>query len=82
MRTARLPTIHVLVATTRGQYQWGSVGIQVNRFEKVSSDGHQMTAAGDRCPGPHVWGRGDGEGGGEGYPTILHLMSTTYPPPL
>ena len=64
MRTARLPTIPVLVATTRCQYQWGSIGPQVNKFEKVSSDDHQMTVAGGRRPGP-MSGGGRGEGDGE-----------------
>ena len=38
-----LPTVCVLVAT-RCQYQWE--GPQVNKFEQVSSDGHQMSLVG------------------------------------
>ena len=40
MRTSRLPTIHVSVATTTCQYCGG--GPQVNKIEKVSSDDHQV----------------------------------------
>ena len=41
MCTARLPTLRVLVATTRCQYFWGGViGPQVDKFEQVSSDDH------------------------------------------
>ena len=52
MRTVRLPTTCVLVATTRCQYRWG-IGLQVNKFEQVSSDDHQMSVAGRKgypCP--------------------------------
>ena len=45
MRTARLPTILVLVATTRCQYHEG-MGPQVSKFEQVTSDDHQMSIAG------------------------------------
>ena len=44
------------VATTRYQYRWGrGVGClcpqaQVNKFEQVSSDDHQMSLAGGRYP--------------------------------
>ena len=52
MSTARLPTVHTLVAT-RCQYQWeGRGGPQVNKFEQVSSDGNQMSLVGDRIGGP------------------------------
>ena len=44
MRTARLPTVHVLAATTRCQYHWG-IGPQVNKFGQVSDD-HQMSVVG------------------------------------
>ena len=44
MRTARLPTVHVLVATTRCQYH-RRIGPQVNKFERVSDD-HLMSVAG------------------------------------
>ena len=44
MRRMRLPTVCVLVATTRCQYQ-------VNKFEQVSSDDHQMPVAGGESPG-------------------------------
>ena len=43
MLTARLPTIHALVAT-RCHYWYG--GPQVNKFEQVSSDDHQISLAG------------------------------------
>ena len=52
MNTDRLPTVLVSVATTRCQYQLRvGVGIQVNKYEQVSSDGHQTSQAGE-CPGP------------------------------
>ena len=37
-----------LVATTRYQYWWrgGGLGPQVNKFEKISSDDHQMSVTG------------------------------------
>ena len=50
MRTPILPTVPASVAT-RCQYQWGCP--KVNKFEQVSSDGHQMSLAG--CPISHVW---------------------------
>ena len=46
MCTARLPTIHALA--TQCQYCWEGVGgwaPQVNKFEQVSSGGHQMSLA-------------------------------------
>ena len=46
MCTAHLPTICVSVATTRCQYWW-RVGPQLNKFEQVSSDDHQMSVAGE-----------------------------------
>ena len=45
MHTARLPTVRVSVATTRCQYWW-RVGPQVNKFEWVSKDDHQMSVVG------------------------------------
>ena len=48
MRTARLPTICVSVATTRCQYCWGNP--QVNNFEQVSVDDHQMSVVGRVAP--------------------------------
>ena len=45
MRTVRLPTMHVLVATTRCQYHEG-MGPQVSKFKQVNSDDHQMSIAG------------------------------------
>ena len=44
MYIARLPIVRVLVATTRCQYHAG-LGPQVNNFEQVSSDDHQMSVA-------------------------------------
>ena len=40
------------VATTKCQYQWEGGGLQVNKFEQVSSDDHQMSVAG---VGPLQW---------------------------
>ena len=60
MRTGLFPTVHVLVATTRCQYQWEwGVGPQVNKFEQVSSDDHQMSVV-ERWRGRSQvwWGRG------------------------
>ena len=34
----------------------GGVGTQMNKFEQVSSDEHQMSMAGDRVSRSHVWG--------------------------
>ena len=67
MRTARLPTVRVSVATTRYQYWWG-VGPQANKFEQVSSDDHQMSAAGEGVgPMSGIQGvRGGGMGEGVG----------------
>ena len=44
MHTAYLPTLCVLVATTRSQYH--GVGYHVNKLEQFPSDDHQMQAAG------------------------------------
>ena len=57
MRTTRLPTLHVSVTTTRCQYWWGvnseRVGCpQVNKFEQVFSDYHQLSVAEVGIPGP------------------------------
>ena len=46
MHTIHLPTVHVSVDATRCQYWWGQVGPQVNKFEQVFSDDHQMSVAG------------------------------------
>ena len=55
MCTARLPTIRISVATARGR-----VCPQVNNFEQVSSDDHQMSVAGKGVgvPSPMSGGRG------------------------
>ena len=48
MRTTLLPTVRVSLATTWCRY-WlgvGGVGPEVNKFEQVSSDDHQMSVAG------------------------------------
>ena len=47
---ARLPISRVSVTTTRCQYQLG----EVNKFEQVSSDDHQIsiTVGGGTYPGP------------------------------
>ena len=54
MSTIRLPTVRVLMATTRSQGGAVGVGPQVNKFEQVSSDDHQMSVAGGRRVGPQV----------------------------
>ena len=51
MRTAHLPTVCDLVATTRCQYQ--GIIHQVSKFEQVSSDGSQMSPAGGWSVGPY-----------------------------
>ena len=61
MRTTRLPSVCVLVATTRCQYQWGKVGgvgPQVTKFQQVSSDDHQMSVVGGGYTGPVLGGGG------------------------
>ena len=45
MRTARMPTVHVSVATNRCQYWWEGVDPQVKKFEQVSGDDYQMSVA-------------------------------------
>ena len=48
-RTIFFPTVNVLVATTRCQYQGaGGVCPQVNKFEQVSNEGRQMSVVGGR----------------------------------
>ena len=47
--TRRLPTIRISVSTTRYQYPGvgeGELGPQVNKFEQVYNDDHQMSVAG------------------------------------
>ena len=39
--TTGLPTVHILVATTRCQYWW-TLGPQMSKFEQVSGNDHQM----------------------------------------
>ena len=43
VRANHLPTVLVSVATTRYQYRRSGVGPQVNKFEQVFSDDHQMS---------------------------------------
>ena len=45
-RTTGLPTVRVLVATTRCQYWWGE-GPQMSKFEQVSNDDHEMPVVGE-----------------------------------
>ena len=78
MRTARLPTVGVSVVSTRCQYGGPRVlGPQVNKFEQVFSDDHQMSVAGDGvgiqdpC---HMSGCG---GGGVG--TVMYVRVTWNP---
>ena len=87
MRTFRLETIRapVSVATTRRHSR--DEGLQVNKFEQVSSDHYQMSPAGV----PQVWCPGEGRGvpyltfpGGVPYHgtyLMMHLMLSTPPPP-
>ena len=66
MHTIRLPSIHVLVVTTRCQYSGGGrwLGPQVNKFERVSSDYHQSSVVGEGGDGYQVWCQGKKGGGG------------------
>ena len=68
MCTAHLPTVRASAASC--QYWWGG-GPQVNKFEQVSSDGHQMPLAGAGAWGYQGWGWDgspmlDIQGGGRG----------------
>ena len=79
MRTGHLPTIHVLVATTRCQYWLEEVGPQVNKFEQVSSDEHQMSSAGEMGVVPRSDVLGEGVSAqvwcpGEGVPYLSHVI--------
>ena len=67
MHTIRLPSIHVLVVTTRCQYSGGGrwLGPQVNKFEQVSSDYHQSSVVGEGRDRYQVWCQGK-RGGGVG----------------
>ena len=76
MHTARLPTIPASVAT-KCQYWWGVASPQVNKFEQVSGDSHQISLAGGLgwevpCPTSgggqgQAWGvSGPMSGGGAG----------------
>ena len=68
MRAARLPTVCASVVATRCQSVLGGGGCIVRsseKFEQVSSDGHQMSLGGGRGEGvstSHVRGRGAGQG--------------------
>ena len=72
MHTARLPTVSALV-TTRCQYRWGCP--QVNKFEQVSSNGHQMS--------PSIGVLGPGMGGvpclilGALYSEVQYIIGRT-----
>ena len=67
--------------------EWG-VGPQVNKFEQVSSDDHQMSVVrvgrGWVCPAEGGWGRGGGEGEGRTPPCGLShdACDVTYVPPV
>ena len=53
MCTAHLPTVRASMAT-RCQYRWEGwlgTGVQVNKFEQVVSDGHQVSLAGEEVVG-------------------------------
>ena len=73
------------VTATRCQYQWGE-GPQMNKFEQVSSDHHQMSVAGAgagpqvwclREAGPQVWC--PGRGGGVRYSGLIWGEGDTLP---
>ena len=52
MHTSRLPTVRVSVTTTKCWYCFGGIDPQVNKFEQVSNNDHQMSVAvGARSPG-------------------------------
>ena len=77
-----------LVATTRCQY-WDKLGLQVNEFEQVSSDDHQMpdVGGGGRSPGLMLWGwspaRSDAlRGRGSTLPCNLSHDTCDLPTPL
>ena len=74
--TARLPIIPASVAT-RCQYRWkGPVQLgPMNKFEQVSSDGHQVSWGGGS---PHVPRLGvvGGGGAGRGTPAIIFIYMT------
>ena len=53
MRTTRLLTVRVLMAATGRQCRGWGVMSQVNKFEQVSSDDHQISVeVGGGIPGP------------------------------
>ena len=51
MRTTRLPTVHALVSPPDVSTVEGKSSSEVNKFEQVPSDGHEMSLAG----GSHDW---------------------------
>ena len=58
MHTARLPTARVSVTTTRCWYCFGGgVDSQVNKFEQVSNNDHQMSVAGGGARSPGMMSR-------------------------
>ena len=76
MRTARLPTVCVSVATIRCQYHGvGGVCPQVNKFQQVSNDDHQMSDGG-RSP---VVMSSEG-GGGIRFPGLMLFDLEEYLP--
>ena len=81
MHTTRLPTVHVSVATTRCQYWWRErVGPQVNKFEQVFSNDHQMSlvegGGWNPCQGDT---RVPCRGGGGGVPMHHACENITFP---
>ena len=77
MRTVRLLIICVSVVITRCQYQWGwgRGDPEMNNTEQVSSDDHQMSAAGvSGYPRFHV--------GGVPYNVTYPMMHVMLPIPL
>ena len=63
MHTAHLPSVYVVMITTRCQY-WG-VGPQVTKFEQGSSGDHQMSVSGEGI-GAQFWCLGMERVGEEG----------------
>ena len=73
MHTARLPTVHVSVATTRCQCQWG----RRSSSEQVSSDYRQMSVGG-WAGKSHVRYRGGGSGRGVGVRAVIMLTRVIW----
>ena len=66
MRTTRLPTVHASVSPPDVSTVGGKSSSEVNKFEQVPRDGHQMSLAGG--PMTDVWG---GAGVGACIPWVI-----------